>query len=605
LGDMFAEPAYDQGLELILAVEPDLPRLLRGDPGRLRQVLINLLNNAIKFTKSGEVVLSVTTLERTEHSFLAKFAVRDTGIGIPEEVQAQLFKPFTQADSSTTRKYGGTGLGLAISRQLVEMMDGAIKVHSEPGFGTTFTFTARFERPQDAVTERSRAAAQRPTLVGKRVLIVDDNSSNRALLRRNARSWGMRDCTVEHPHKGLEQARKWAARKQPFDIAILDMHMPDMTGIELARELKSDPRTADIQLILFTATARHHDVAAAAREAGILLVVTKPIKYSQLREILLDLRSDSGASGRLHRTQAKTPPRVHAPQNARILVVEDNPVNQKLALRLLRTRGYSADAVGNGLEALEALQRVSYDAILMDCQMPEMDGYTATRAIRAREVAGERIPIIGITANAMPGDQKKCMDVGMDDYISKPVKPDLVAKTLARHLEAANRMPSALASSDKGAEHRRPGPATPSRDGDTDRAEDKGSPIAMLTVAAAGVSLSNGKNKNGEPPIDPSVLHDMCHGNMDVINEVMALYFEQTEDCLDALAAAIGSEDPAAVSRLAHNCKGSSANCGVTVMTSLMRQLEELGRGSQLDGAEPLLQQARSELVRAMDSWPG
>ncbi len=438
--DVFAERARFKRIELACDVSPAVPRRLRGDPGRLRQVITNLLGNAIKFTERGEVVVRVTRESETEREAVLGFTIRDTGIGIPEETQARLFRAFTQADNSTTRRFGGTGLGLAISKQLVEMMHGQIGVRSEPGKGSTFWFNVRLER-------QTGPAEPAPTIYFRdlfdlRVLVVDDNATNRQILRHQLYAWKMQKGSAANGYEALDLLRAASAEGKPYDLALLDMQMPEMDGMTLARSIKSDPSIAATRLIILTSMGYLHP-QEELKAAGVDAYLVKPVKQSRLFDCVINVLGRATAEHVFARAPKPAEPQslgeaLVRVQKARILLAEDNPVNQKVALAQLRGLGMDADAVSNGREALEALARTPYDVIFMDCQMPEMDGYEASRSIRDAErarTASWKAPvhIIAMTANAMAGDREKCLASGMDDYLSKPVRSNELQAALARY----------------------------------------------------------------------------------------------------------------------------------------------------------------------------
>jgi two-component system sensor histidine kinase/response regulator len=433
--DLFVAQARDKGLELASLVYQDVPSVLRGDPGRLRQILTNLAGNALKFTEQGEVVVRANLLEETDEAVLLRCVVTDTGIGMTPEQQTHLFHPFSQADSSTTRKYGGTGLGLAICKRLVELMGGEIGVESAPGQGSTFWFTVWLGRSTTASLTDPAAA----DLCDKRVLVVDDNATSRQIVHDQVLSWGMRNGMAADGRSALAALRDAQHSGTPYDVAILDMAMPGMDGLELARAIKADPALAATKLVMLTSIGpgeRGGD--EAAWQVQIDAFLTKPVRSSQLYNSLVRVLSGSGgqrmpttevvASGGADAAGAQRPDQVRG----RVLVVEDNAVNQRVAVRMLEKRGYRVDAVANGREAVDALAHIPYDLVLMDCQMPEMDGYAAAAEIRQREraqgTAARRTPIVAMTANALKGDAEKCLAAGMDDYIPKPVT--------VQHLEA-------------------------------------------------------------------------------------------------------------------------------------------------------------------------
>jgi signal transduction histidine kinase/CheY-like chemotaxis protein len=436
--DMFAERARHKGIELACSLPSDLPKRLRGDPGRVRQVITNLLGNAIKFTEKGEVVVRVAKESETDTHAVISFSIKDTGLGISSEVQSKLFQAFTQADNSTTRRFGGTGLGLAISKQLVEMMGGRIGVSSEPGKGSTFWFNVRLEK-QTGPAEPVPSIFTRD-LFDLRVLVVDDNATNRQILRHQLFAWKMQKGSAANGHEALDLLRTAVADKKPYDLALLDMQMPEMDGMTLARAIKADPSISATRLIILTSMGYMH-TQDELRAAGIDAYLVKPVKQSRLFDCLVSVLGKTAAEN-VFVKDPKNALSVHPfaekakMQNVRILLAEDNIVNQRVALAQLKGLGFTADAVANGHEVLSALRQVPYDLIFMDCQMPELDGYEASRFIRQAERASNanwRVPmrIVAMTANAMTGDREKCIASGMDDYLSKPVrKADLQAALL-------------------------------------------------------------------------------------------------------------------------------------------------------------------------------
>jgi PAS domain S-box-containing protein len=450
--DLLAERASSKGLNLANLFHADVPAALRGDPGRLRQILINLVGNAIKFTEQGEVVISITLAHQSETEATVRFAVQDTGIGLSPESQRHLFQSFTQADSSTTRKFGGTGLGLAICKQLAELMGGQIGVESRLGGGSMFWFTAQFGLQPQATASPGNVASQ--DLHGLQLCIVADHSTNRRILECYAERWGVQCLLAEDGQQALARLREAVARGQACDFAIIDMQKPGMNGLELAREINLDPSLSPTRLVLLTTQGARGD-AAAAQAAGYAAFLTKPVREAQLFACLTILLTRSAQATVCEESSAGRPELVtrhslaeaKAQTTARILVAEDNVVNQKVAVRMLEKLGYRVDLVANGLEALDALRRIPYAAILMDCQMPEMDGFAATAEIRRCEMRSEgedaigssaarHIPIIAMTANALQEDQGRCLAAGMDDYISKPVQPKILAEVLARWVSA-------------------------------------------------------------------------------------------------------------------------------------------------------------------------
>ena len=459
--DVVAVYAYEKGLEMTCLVEPEVPALLRGDPGRLRQIMTNLIGNAIKFTEQGEVDLYVTLDSEDNGMAMIRFAVKDTGCGMPADKLDILFNPFTQADSSTTRKFGGTGLGLSISKQLCEMMGGQIGVESKEGKGSTFWFTACLNK-QPPGREMEIITPDDVSLKGLRILAVDDNATNRRVVAGLLSPWECRHEEVSDAKTALDKLRAAAVSGDPFRIAILDMVMPEMDGETLGRIIKADPALRDTVLVMMTSMGTRGD-ASRFEKAGFSVYLTKPVKRSQLFNCLMTAigrkPSDQTSPDRIitrHTVAEKSK------QKTRILLAEDNIINQKVALKVLEKLGYRADVAATGLEALKALEMIPYDMVLMDVQMPEMDGLEATEEIRKREkliaqkkdagfsdelsalsfkhsTRSKHIPIIAMTAHAMEGDREMCLKAGMDDYLSKPIRPGKFGETIARwiHNDAA------------------------------------------------------------------------------------------------------------------------------------------------------------------------
>lgn len=457
--ELLAERASAKGLNLACLFHADVPRDLLGDPGRLRQVVMNLVSNALKFTDGGDVLVEVTVDAQSEEEGTIRVTVTDTGIGIAEDACARLFQSFSQADGSTTRKYGGTGLGLAICKRLVELMGGSIGVKSQVGQGSCFWFTVRMRR--QAVSSRRPDSAS-PVLQGHRVLIVNEKPINRKIFELMIRKWGMEPVLVGSGSEALNVLTRSSGDRSRFDLALLDVDGEATSGIDLARTIKSRDEGVGIPLILLTSVGRRGD-ARAAKEAGLAAYLTKPVREQQLYECLLTVMTPRPASSAevgmgaplpliTRHTLAETKAKV----DLRILLAEDNLINQKVAARLFQRMGYRLDVVANGREALEALTRIHYDLVFMDCQMPEMDGFETTRLIREREAAemvsssesrgsdstpetcsqkpvtSHRVPIIAMTANAMQGDRERCLAAGMDDYLAKPISIDALVGVLSR-----------------------------------------------------------------------------------------------------------------------------------------------------------------------------
>ncbi len=540
----FAEAAQAKGLELLCLIRHDVPSALRGDPGRLRQVLTNLVGNAVKFTEKGEVVLRVTLEESAGDAAVVRFEVRDTGIGIDEDLKPRLFQSFVQADGSASRRYGGTGLGLAISKRLVSLMGGEIDVESRPGRGSTFWFTLRLERQ---APDAAPAAPRGTRLAGRRVLVVDDNATNRLILRQQLGYWGLRTIAVDSGAAALAALHDAAASGSPFDLAILDMKMPGMDGLALAREVKADPALAPVRLVLLTSFGQRGQGAEASR-IGISAYLTKPVDEADLYDSLVEVLGE-GTTARPSQLVTRHSLRELRPAvAARVLVAEDNEVNQKVAVRILEKLGYRVEVAENGKEALEACARTRYDAVLMDGQMPGMDGWEATRRIRERERGGPRLPIIAMTASAMKGDRERFLEAGMDDYVSKPVTPEELERVLRRWVGAA---------------------AAPAE-------------RAALAPAPA------------QELLDEAIVGSLMAVDDDgtLMDEVVATFLKIAPIRLAAIRKA-AKGNAAQLERAAHSFLGSCGNLGCRRMADLCARLEVLGRSGSTEGA--------SELARALE----
>ncbi len=543
--ELLAERARVKGIEIASLIESDVPLALRGDAGRLRQVLTNLMANAVKFTDAGEVSLRVSRENETDTNVALRFGITDTGIGISVAAQRRLFQAFVQADGSTTRKYGGTGLGLAISKQLVELMGGEMGVESTPGTGSTFWFTASFEKQP---ANQRPAPREQVDLQNLRVLIVDDNETNRRIVTHQLASWGMQSTSVKSGTEALALLRREASVGTLYDLAILDMQMPEMDGLTLAIAIKNDPSISATRLLMLTSLGQPGG-CEVLRKAGIARCLTKPVKQSQLFEsiviIMID-ETDTSPTGPPveHATAEARPaqPPANGEKQVRLLLAEDNIVNQKVAIRQLQKLGYRADAVANGREAIEALGRIHYDLVLMDCQMPEMDGYEATAEIRRQEGEARHIPIVAMTAHALTGDREKCIAAGMDEYITKPVKTAELRRALELFLRAL------------------PHP---------DRADHATAPL-----------------------VDVDRMHEMMGDGPLELGEIVNLYLDQMDQNLNKLDAAIASGNHVEIELIAHNCAGTSANCGMTAVAIPLRALEAAGRTGRLENALAVLAQA-------------
>ncbi|MCP4679547.1 MAG: response regulator [Deltaproteobacteria bacterium] len=437
--DLLSWRVEEKGLDLTCRVDPEVPSLLSGDPGRIRQVIINFANNAIKFTSEGEVAIHVTLDDEGDEHVTVRFEVSDTGCGIPNNRLDRLFEPFTQAEASTTRKYGGTGLGLSISKKIVSLFNGQIGAESIEGQGSKFWFTAVLEKqPPVAETDEDLEV----NLAGERVLVVDDNSTNRYWLKVLLDSWGCRYDEADNGQVALSKLKAAAEGGDPFRIGLLDFQMPEMDGETLGIKIKQDPAIADTQMIMMTSLGRRGD-AKRLEGVGFAAYLTKPVEQTVLRDCLVTVLKRELLKGAANKHIVTRHSLTDARRRSfRILLAEDNVVNQKVATKILEKIGYRADAVANGKEALEALESIPYDLVLMDCQMPIMDGYETTRAIRTSQESeyNPRIPIIALTANAIQGDREECLASGMDDYLAKPLQAKELMNVLDKWLSKSETM---------------------------------------------------------------------------------------------------------------------------------------------------------------------
>lgn len=532
---LVAPSARAKNLELTYLLEDATPTGLLGDAGRVRQILVNLLGNAVKFTDAGEISLAVTAQALATRRHEVHFAVKDTGAGIPPDRLDRLFKSFSQVDASTTRRYGGTGLGLAICKRLSELMGGRIWVESEPGKGSTFHVTIVADSAE--LREPEAFAGSAAELVGKRVLIVDDNATNRRLLKLQTAKWGLFSRDTESPAEALA----WIRQGDPYDVALLDYQMPGMDGLALARELRKLAEARSLAIILLSSVGQF---PADLGEGDVAAVLSKPLKLSQLRDGLRTVLAEGPAASGTVVRPAESTPAVAEP--LRILLAEDNVVNQRVAVRTLERLGHRADVVTNGREVLERLSQVTYDVILMDVQMPEMDGLEASRAICARWSAAERPRIIAMTAAAMEGDRQACLAAGMDDYIMKPVSLDQLRRALGDCRPQGRRSDAGEVAPE---EFRR------------------------------------------EDVVDRSLLHQLQQdlGGAETLRYVIRTFLEATPGLLTVLRDAAARGDAAAIQRAAHTLKGSSATLGALGLSGRCEELERLGRTGDVQVARSMV----------------
>ncbi len=552
--DLLSAKAAEKKLDLVCQVDDDIPDMVEGDSLRLRQVLANLLSNAIKFTATGDVSVRIKMSTSPPHQdneiypLKLHFSVLDTGIGITPDRLAQLFKPFVQAEISTARHYGGTGLGLAISKRLVEMMGGKMWAESLPGKGSTFHFSANFQAGPHGPREWPPSK-----LAGLRALIVENNATSRRMLMEQTAKWGMVAVAAETASQTIELIRQ----NEHFDIAIIDLKLAESSDVKLAAEIRALPGAEMLPVVLLTPLGIRPDAPAAAWH-GFATCVAKPVKQAQLHaaleQALFSPRKKNAARAAVPNTPlaAKHPP-------LKILLVDDNEINQKVAARILHQIGYKPDLAANGLEALNALDKNACDLVFMDLMMPEMDGLEATRIIRERQRHSAahpnysgRIVIIALTAHAMQGDRDKCLNAGMDDYLSKPIRPADI-RNMIEKWASVTALPAV------------PPPAAPSET----------PPV--------------------QPVFDMARLHDLTDRNAENLRELVEMYCRQTDRQFTEIEAAIGANQPAALRRVAHSCSGSSATLGMTRLGELMRHLEKEGAAGTLTDAARICEDARQE----------
>jgi two-component system sensor histidine kinase/response regulator len=527
--DLFSGAAAEKNLALGLILDHNLPRYIRSDAGRLRQVLTNLVGNAVKFTGQGEVLVHADLLERRGNLLIVQFSVRDTGIGIAPDALPRLFQPFTQADASTTRRFGGTGLGLSISRQIIEAMGGTLQAESREGEGSTFSFELPVE--EAAWDEASRGISLR-TLANKKVLVVDDLPTNRRLLHHNLNAWRMSVDEAESGAEALTRMREAALAGQPYELVLTDMDLPQMNGLVLSRLIKCDRELASSRIIIITAVAERIE-PSMLRVVGIDECLTRPVKQSILFDAIAKAFGRPETPKVVERAPAES-----MRTDVRVLLAEDNPVNQKVAVRQLAKLGIAADAVADGVEAVEAVSRGDYDLLLMDVQMPVMDGFAATRELRKR---GSRVPIVALTANALTGDHERCLEAGMDDYLSKPIlEPELI-RVLGRFL-----------------------------------------PVAPPEGKA----------------LDERILARLREVGADFLAEIATVYLGDAPQRLAAIRAAVAASDPKAVATAAHAFKSGSGNVGAMALHALCEELEVAGRQGKMEDAADTVARLEREYGR-------
>jgi PAS domain S-box-containing protein len=577
--ELFAERANGKGIELASLILNDVPEYLRGDPGRLRQVLLNLISNAVKFTDEGEVTVRISRQKIVGDRMWLHFSVQDTGIGISAEGQRHLFLPFSQADGSTTRRFGGTGLGLAISKQMVELMGGDIGVESAPGAGSEFWFDLPFELSAshadmtEPVNDDDLPVSPKTTLM--RALVVDPTPAHREIVRHHVSDFGVRNDPAWNASEALEMLRAAAKDGSPYYLALIDMQLPEMDGMILGGVIKSDPLLQKTRLVLMIPYGTHLD-EPTLRGAGFVSGFTKPVKQLQLFEALSTATFDVDPSllagmpsSGIHAPRARpfVKPEV---KPARILLAEDNEVNQRLALGQLQALGYTADAVENGEEVLEALSRCDYDIILMDGQMPVMDGYETTRKIREMEGSARETTIIAMTANALQGDRERCLETGMDDYIPKPVDLNVLEETLLRWA-----------------------PPPPGRE----------EPLSAEPLEAAEEEVESPvQDRESSEIFDLSLLQGLRRrqkaGEKDIVDELVGIFLRDVPRRLDALRIALEESNPEGIQRTAHSLKGVCASMGAKRMARTAEELELVGEARNFVKSREMVERLREEFAQ-------
>jgi PAS domain S-box-containing protein len=558
---LLAIQAHGKGLELTAHIDPTVPDLIKGDPARLRQILVNLGSNAVKFTEKGEVAIDVRVLESTSESTLIRCEVRDTGLGIPKQRQASLFQPFSQVDASTTRKFGGTGLGLSIVKRLAELMGGTAGLESTEGVGSTFWFTARV-----GVAERKHLLqAQHDALRGLRVLVVDDNATNRRVLTGQLEACGIKPVCVSTAQDALQELVDATVSDQPFQVALLDFHMPECDGEQLGRLIRTYDHLTHTRLVLLTSSGHRGDAQRFA-DLGFAGYLVKPITRRDLTACLSLVMSNSAESWKRRAQPLVTRHQVRAVRvesDRRILLAEDNPVNQKVARMVLEKLGLDVTVVNNGREAIAAWRSGGYDLILMDCQMPELDGYEATREIRRVEQTGQNkghaIPIVALTAHAMKGDDEKCRAAGMTDYLTKPLDRAKLQSCLERHLGK----------------------------------------IGGGRSETASETESTGAHASA--PVDWTAFLKSMDGDETLARELVDLFIESGDETLAAILNALGANDFAAVSEQAHSLKGASANLRATATAQAAARLEAAARAGDAPQIDTLATALKTEVTRTID----
>jgi two-component system, sensor histidine kinase and response regulator len=587
-----ARRAQDKGLELACLIHPDLTSGLRGDPGRLRQILVNLVGNAIKFTPHGEVIIRAEAVEETDTHAVIHFAVQDTGIGIPYDRQGAIFDRFTQVDGSTTRKYGGTGLGLSISKQLVEGMGGRIGLESTPGVGSTFWFDLRFPKQPLKKPTTGPLTPGPVNLAQARILVVDDNQTNRMVLTKNIEALGSRVAAVPSGAGAVEALRIGHRQGDPYHVVLLDMQMPGMDGEQTARAIKSDPSLKDVKILILTSMGQRGD-ALRLETLGCSGYLLKPVKQQLLFDAVIAVlgREQDQNSGLVTRHTLSEQKRV----GTRVLLAEDNAINQKLAVFLLQKAGYSVDAVDTGAGALEKVQANRYSAVLMDVQMPEMDGFEATGLIREYERETEKhIPIIAMTAHAMQGDRERCLEAGMDDYITKPLEPKVLFSVLDRWIKAAD----TVTGEEEVLLDYSSGDMAFSLELD-DGLFGEVTDTAPVTKTVIPPWQETGTADTPTVDFESALVH--FGGDREFMSTLYRQFKEQLPWHVLEMRAALQARDANRLTRSAHTIKGLSLNFSANSLANLSLALEEMSRCDDLAGAAALISKMEAEAERVVN----
>ncbi|MGE3154667.1 MAG: response regulator [Nitrospiraceae bacterium] len=624
VAELVAERAQRKGLEFLCSIPRTVPTALVGDPARLRQILINLLGNAIKFTERGEIGLYVSALEDHQSSATLRVEITDTGIGIPPEARRQIFEPFCQADNSSTRKYGGTGLGLSIAKQLVELMQGEIGMQSTEGQGTTFWFTVRLTKPEPVTTAPSLDRLAPPDLSGRRILVIDDNQPSREILQERLTEWNLAPSGVSTGREALAVLKDAVVAGRPFELALLDQRMPEVSGMDLARQIKADPALSGTSLILLASLGGLTEQPPDMNDA-VDAVLAKPVRRSLLMEALLTLllspktgRSDSHQAKGASLSDADPPP---SPEtfSANVLVAEDNAVNQEVARLMLEDLGCSVEVVGNGVEALNASASATYSLIFMDCQMPDMDGFAATRAIRERErnrwpmVSRQspeqaeptappsmtddrssrtqpRVPIIALTAHAIQGDRERCLAAGMDDYLAKPFTRRQLAEVVRRWCRPQSRtVPMRI------------GPRAPGIQAPGDEVEPPGSALPPSHVKEEGGVAQD------VAAIDQKVWKDILAlqrpGRPDVLVSMLSMFLTDSDQIVEQVRTAVQNNEADRLFSLAHGFKSRCGVLGAIKLAAFSKDLEQCGRTKQLLEATAIFSRFEREYQAVKSSF--